>query len=163
MNDKRKAKPGDTLSRLFAKISQKVKLDSSKIRENNKRYVSNPANKLMNDSGKRSSAAGNILKELERPTMTWRVFEKLIRWMNPKAAKVIVVIDWQDGLQTVDTINLRIEDHLGETVDVDLEELQVCDLSNEQLKRILIDRGEAPVHIPGINDDLLEQLYPDED
>lgn len=163
MNDKRKQRPGDTLSRLFAKISQKVKLDSSKIKENNKRYVNNPANLLVGDSGKRSSAAGNILKELERPTMTWRVFEKLIRWMNPKAAKVIVVIDWPDGLQTVDTINLRIEDHLGETVEVDLEELQVCDLSNDQLKLILLERGEPPVHIPGINDELLEQLYPDDE
>lgn len=153
---------GDTLSLLFHRISQKAKLNVRKIKENNLHYVNNPANQVSENSSKRSSAAGNIRKELERQTMTWRVFEKLIRWMRPKAAKVFIVIDWRDGTQTVDQINLRMEEYV-DADDSSLEERQVCDLSNDEMKRVLIERGEPYVHIPGVNDDLIKRLYPEDD
>ena len=100
----------NSLAILFSRVISKIRLTPEKIEENNRIFVRNPINQIPDDSGKRSSASGNIRKEIERPTMTWRVFEKLIRWLRPANAKVLVIIDWKDGRQTVDQVNIRIDD-----------------------------------------------------
>lgn len=138
----------NSLAILYSRIMAKIHLTPEKIEENNRIFVKNPLNQVPDDSGKRSSASGNIRKELERPTMTWRVFEKLIRWARPASAKVLVVIDWKDGTQTVDQVNLRIDNWDGEDR---LEERQLCDLSNEDLLEELEQRGvQVQVIIPGL-------------
>lgn len=138
----------NNLAILFSRIMSKTRLTPQRIEENNRIFVKNPLNKIPNDSGKRSSAAGNIRKEIERNTMTWRVFEKLIRWSRPKSAKLFVVIDWKDGTQTVDHVNLRIDDY---EVEDDKEEFQVNELSTDELIEIVRQRGtDVRVVIPGL-------------
>lgn len=140
----------NNLAILFSRIMAKIRLTPSKIEENNRIFVKNPLNKIPDDSGKRSSAAGNIRKEIERNTMTWRVFEKLIRWARPESAKLFVVINWKDGTQTVDHVNIRIDDYI---VEDDLEEMQVNELSNDELIDVLRQRGkEVRIVIPGLED-----------
>lgn len=139
----------NSLAILFSRVISKIRLTPEKIEENNRIFVRNPINQIPDDSGKRSSASGNIRKEIERPTMTWRVFEKLIRWLRPANAKVLVIIDWKDGRQTVDQVNIRIDDYTHED---DTEDRQLCDLSNEELLDELKQRGvQVQVVIPGLN------------
>lgn len=138
----------NNLAILFSRIMTKIRLTPDKIEDNNRMFVRNPLNQVPDDSGKRSSAAGNIRKEIERNTMTWRVFEKLIRWARPKSAKVLVVIDWKDGTQTIDSVNIRIDDYV---LDDSPEERQLCDLTNDELVEELAQRG-VKVIIPGLDE-----------
>lgn len=140
--DRGASKGKNSLSILFSRVMSKIRLSPNKIEENNRIFVKNPVNQVPDDSGKRSSAAGNIRKEIERDTMTWRVFEKLIRWSRPKSAKVYVVIDWKDGKQTIDQVNIRIDDYV---FDEDPDERQLSELSNDDLIEEMIARA-----IPGI-------------
>ena len=137
----------NTLAILFSRVMAKINLKPEKIEENNRIFVKNPLNQVPDDSGKRSSAAGNIRKEIEKDTMTWRVFEKLIRWSRPKSAKVFVVIDWKDGTQTVDNVNIRIDDY---TLEGDHDEKTLSEYTTDELIEEVKQRG-VPVVIPGLD------------
>lgn len=139
----------NTLAILFSRVMAKINLKPEKIEENNRIFVKNPLNQVPDDSGKRSSAAGNIRKEIEKDTMTWRVFEKLIRWSRPKSAKVFVVIDWKDGTQTVDNVNIRIDDY---TLEGDHDEKTLSEYTTDELIEEVKQRG-VPVVIPGLDQD----------
>ena len=139
----------NTLAILFSRVMAKINLKPEKIEENNRIFVKNPLNQVPDDSGKRSSAAGNIRKEIEKDTMTWRVFEKLIRWSRPKSAKVFVVIDWKDGTQTVDNVNIRIDDY---TLEEDHDEKTLSEYTTDELIEEVKQRG-VPVVIPGLDQD----------
>lgn len=143
----RGAKDGkNNLAILLSRIMTKIKLTTKKIEENNRAYVRNPLNQIPDDSGKRSSAAGNIRKEIERNTLTWRGFEKLIRWLQPKSAEVLVIIEWKDGKKTVDNVKIRIDDFVQEPDD---EERNIDFMSTDEILEELRDRGVRYI-IPGL-------------
>lgn len=135
----------NTLARLWSRIMTKIRLTSTKVEENNRAYVRNPLNQIPNDSGKRSSAAGNIRKEIERTTLTWRGFEKLIRWSRPKSAKIVAIIEWKDGKKTIDEIAIRIDDFEPHN---DHDDKPITEYSNDELFAELEARGVEFV-IPG--------------
>ncbi len=143
--DRGESQGKNTLARLWSRIMVKIKLTPSKIEENNRAYVRNPLNQIPDDSGKRSSAAGNIRKEIERNTLTWRGFEKLIRWARPASAKVVAIITWKDGTTTVDSINIRIDDYDPKH---DHEDKPISEYTNDELLAELEARGVDYV-IPG--------------
>lgn len=141
----------NNLAILFSRIMARVKMTTKKIEENNRAYIRDPINCIPDDSSKRSSAAGNIRKEIERETLTWRSFEKLLRWMRPAAATVHVVLDWKDGTRTVESIKICIDDYDPKK---DPEELALSDASVDDLQEELRLRGyEVTISIPGLNDD----------
>lgn len=135
----------NALARLWSRIMTKIKLSPSRVEENNRAYVRNPLNQIPNESGKRSSACGNIRKEIERPTLTWRGFEKLIRWSRPKSAKIVAVIEWKDGVKTIDEIAIRIDDYEAMH---DHEDKPIAEYSNDELFAELKARGVDYI-IPG--------------
>jgi hypothetical protein len=47
-----------------------------------------------------SSARGNLSKELLKPSMTWGVFEKAIRFLNPMRVRLTLEFEWRTGLKT---------------------------------------------------------------
>lgn len=135
----------NTLAKLWSRIMTKIKLTPSRVEENNRAYVRNPLNGIPDDSGKRSSAAGNIRKEIERPTLTWRGFEKLIRWSRPSAAKIVAIIEWRDGTTTYDEMHIRIDDY---NLEEEEDDRPISHYTNDEILDELRLRGVEYI-IPG--------------
>lgn len=141
---------GNNLAILFSRIMSRVKMTVKKIEENNRAYIRNPMNGIPDDSGKRSSAAGNIRKEIERDKLTWRSFEKLIRWMRPASATVFIVLDFKDSTRIVESVRINVDDYTAEN---DVDDKTLSDASIEELQEELKLRGfEVKISIPGITE-----------
>ncbi len=60
-------------------------------------YLTDPRNGIQNNSRDRSSARGNLNKELKRDDMTWRVFEKALKFLDPIRIVFTVRVTFKDG------------------------------------------------------------------
>lgn len=73
-----------------------------------KAYLADPHNGIQDTSRDRSSARGNLNKELKRDDMTWRVFLKAINFLAPVRVVFSVRITWADG--NVNEVSARLKD-----------------------------------------------------
>lgn len=73
-----------------------------------KSYLADPRNGIQNNSRDRSSARGNLNKELKRDDMTWRVFLKALNFLNPVRVEFSVKITFQDG--TTNEVRAKLKD-----------------------------------------------------
>ncbi len=71
-------------------------------------YLSDPRNGIQNNSRDRSSARGNLNKELKRDDMTWRVFLKALNFLGPVRVIFSVRITWANG--ETDEVSARLKD-----------------------------------------------------
>jgi hypothetical protein len=74
------------------------------------RYLKDPRNRIPQNSRDMSSARGNLSKELLRPTMTWGVFEKAIRFLNPFRVRLRLEFEWKSGIKTEYTAVIYVGD-----------------------------------------------------
>lgn len=94
------------LSRLFRQILFDINLESFRWGQLMDNYVKNPRNRIDQNNKDISSAKGNLAKELVRPDMTWKVFNKAMRFLNPKRVRIVVAIDWQNKKTTLHEVTL---------------------------------------------------------
>jgi len=80
-------------------------------------YLDDPANGVPRNGKARSSERGNILKEITRPDMTWKVFLKGLKLLGVKYVRFEVHLFTEPGKRAdVVSINLKL-------ADVDLEKI----------------------------------------
>lgn len=89
------------LSRLFRQILLDVNMGKMLWSSLMDRYLKDPRNRINQTPKDISSTRGNLAKELVRPDMTWKVFNKAVRFLNPRSVKVSVTIEWHRGRTTV--------------------------------------------------------------
>ena len=89
-----------TLSKLFRRIMADQTFNKNVWNRNMLRYLKDPRNRIPQNPRDMSSARGNLSKELLRPTMTWGVFEKALRFLNPLRVKMTLEFEWRTGLKT---------------------------------------------------------------
>lgn len=71
-------------------------------------YLNDPRNGIQNNSRDRSSARGNINKELlKRDDITWRVFLKALNFLDPLKIVFSVRVTFKDGKTQEVTATLR--------------------------------------------------------
>jgi hypothetical protein len=70
-------------------------------------YINDPRNEIGNSHRERSVARGNLNKEISSPTVSWRVFEKFLRIINPSSVQLRVEVVWKDGTRSVNAVNLN--------------------------------------------------------
>ncbi|QVD49402.1 hypothetical protein LUCX_332 [Xanthomonas phage vB_XciM_LucasX] len=130
-------------------------------------YLADPRNGIPNNSRDRSSARGNLNKELFRPDMTWRVFLKAMNFLNLVRVSFTVKVQWNDG--TVSEVTARLKDRARFSQTSDLPPV-VNDLDKPALPRLpAIPRPErAPtpqmdLPMPGLGGPGEERDEEDED
>ena len=74
------------------------------------RFVGNPVNGIPNNVKERSSARGNLRKELLRAVMSWRVFCKGIRFMNIPRFDISITLYHQNKTTTVHSLTVNLGD-----------------------------------------------------
>lgn len=94
------------LARLFRQILFDLDVNPFKWAMMMQRYLDDPRNGIPRNSKDRSSARGNLNKELRRPKMTWKVFRKALMFLGPVEATFIVRLKWQGGKTTEHDVKL---------------------------------------------------------
>jgi hypothetical protein len=97
---------GGSLSRLFRQILFDINLESFRWSTLMDNYVKDKRNRIEQNNKDISSAKGNLAKELVRPDMTWKVFNKAMRFLNPKRVRIIIAIDWQNKKTTLHEVTI---------------------------------------------------------
>lgn len=103
-------KASGVLSKLFRQIMDEQKFNQTIWDRNMLRYLKDPRNRIPQNSRDMSSARGNLSKELLRPTMTWGVFEKAIRFLNPFRVRLRLEFEWKSGVKTEYTAVIYVGD-----------------------------------------------------
>lgn len=86
------------LAKLFRKIVAEREITPGVWMRLMHQYLNNPHNQIPPNPKDRSSARGNLNKELHRPTMTWKVFRKAILFLAPVRATFIVRFEWRTNI-----------------------------------------------------------------
>jgi hypothetical protein len=85
------------LSALWRQLLVVLGIDSWRWDKLMRKYLADPRNGIQNNSRDRSSARGNLNKELKRDDMTWRVFLKAMSFLDPVRVVFTIRITIQDG------------------------------------------------------------------
>lgn len=120
-HDKEIGKARGILARMFRKILADANIKYWEWDSLMERYLNNPRNRVPNNTKDRSSARGNLNKELYRETMTWKVFDKALRFLSPVRVRFEVHITWENKRTTIHGVDVL----LGEDVISDPEEDEV--------------------------------------
>lgn len=119
-------------------------------------YLSDKRNRIPNNSRARSSTRGNLTKELSKPNMTWRNFEKGIKFLNPVEATFNLRMVWRTGAITHHSITL-----MGENRNENVKPPTM--LPDPRECRLLEKIGRRPGYFPTTEDEhlLLDALLAD--
>jgi hypothetical protein len=109
-SDKGASQATGVLSRLFRQILKDRNTSMQQWTNLMLRYLDDPNNNIPRNGKDRSSARGNLNKELKRKRMTWKVFRKAMKFLAPKWIRFEVHAGWHDPTSPVSihTINLDI-------------------------------------------------------
>mgnify|MGYP000091301617 CR=1 FL=1 len=116
-DDKGVSKASGVLSLVFRKTLGELGVNATMWNKLMLNYLSDKRNRIPNNSRARSSTRGNLNKELSKPNMTWRNFEKGIRFLNPLEAVFTLRLTWRNGKTTVHDIRLLGEAPEGQHVE----------------------------------------------
>ena len=105
--DKGVSEASGALSKLFRKITDDIKLNPNQWGVLMVRYLNDPRNDVKKDVKDKSSARGNLNKELMRTSMTWKVFRKGLRFLGPTWIRFEVHMGWPDRPPTVTSLDIK--------------------------------------------------------
>lgn len=108
-DDKGVSRATGILSSIFRKTLGELGVNATTWNKLMLNYLSDKRNRIPNNSRARSSTRGNLNKELSKANMTWRNFEKGIRFLNPLEAVFTVRLSWRNGKTTIHDIRLMGE------------------------------------------------------
>lgn len=73
-------------------------------------FLRDPRNGIPTNLKERSSARGNIRKELLRPYMTWKVFCKGLKFLNIPSFSVSITLNHRNGSKTYHTQKIILDE-----------------------------------------------------
>lgn len=71
------------LSRIYRQLLVELDIQPERFHRLMYDWLNDPINGVATDLKRRSSARGNFIKELVRPTMSWKVFLKAVKMLKP--------------------------------------------------------------------------------
>lgn len=113
--DKKVGDAKDALSKLFRIIMADTNLTGYRWDALMTRYLDDPYNHVPKNAKDRSVERGNLNKHLKRPTMTWKVFMKALRFLAPIKIRFEVHLTWANKRTTIH--HLDIKTRSGHTVE----------------------------------------------
>lgn len=95
-----------TLSRLFRQILFDVNITPMRWNKLMQAYLSNPRNGVPQHGRDRSTARGNLNKELRKPSMTWNNFRRGLVFLGPIKIRFEVHLTWANKKTTVHGVTM---------------------------------------------------------
>lgn len=83
------------LTKIFRSILVDLNINAASFNRLLTNYVNNPLNGIGTDSRDKTNTKSNLSKELKKDKMTWGVFEKAMRFLNPIKAEFNIKLTWK--------------------------------------------------------------------
>ena len=96
-----------TLSRIFRTMLKDRQIRPEALNKLLKQYLNDPLNRIPKTGEARSQARGNLIKELKKPDMTIRNFEKGIKFLNPTQVEFIMTSYWRQRQPLITRLYLK--------------------------------------------------------
>jgi len=111
-DDKLIGETRDPLAALFRQILIDGKVTLIDFDRYVNKYIDDPKNGIKDkDNPKvRCTERGNIIQEILRPNMTWKVFAKNLRILPIVRGKFIIELEWELGITTHHAVNVNLSD-----------------------------------------------------
>lgn len=105
-SDKQVGNARNALAKLFRTILLERRITHQNVDHYLQRYLNDPNNYISKNSKDRSSERGNLLKQLGKDTITWKIFIKGLKLLRPRQVKFIIEFTGQDGDKTIHSVDL---------------------------------------------------------
>lgn len=148
--DKRVGEARGVLSALFRQLLVLRDIDGWLWDRLMRNFLADPRNGIQNNSRDRSSARGNLNKELKRDDMTWRVFLKALYFLDPVRVVFTVKVTFKDD-KTLE-VSARLKDRGNVAQPRMTEELDEPDNMGTEIDEEIaeLDSTETrPTHLRG--------------
>lgn len=132
---------GGVLARLYRRILANLNINGGVWNALMFDYLSNPDNRIPTNQKDRTSIRGNIIRELARPQMTWKVFFKGLRFIQVVEFDITVGLKLRNGkrievqLPTYEIGSKQHEDEsilgMGLDLDEDDEDTEIDEVAKE--------------------------------
>lgn len=100
----------NVLARLFRQVLRDLGIEHQMWHRLMLRYLNDKRNNIPPNGKDRSSARGNLNKELRRDRMTWKVFnDKAIPFLNPIKVRFVLEMTWANNKTTRHELNMSRE------------------------------------------------------
>lgn len=125
--------PNGVLSRLWRNILIERNVNGNMLNILLEKYVTNPRNHIRPNRKDQISARGNLMKEISRPQMTWKVFCKAMKFLNIAKMEVIIIATDLRGVKTEHSTTVLLSDGFTKG---QIDELMDQDESREYVQPI---------------------------
>lgn len=116
--DKQITQSRNPLARLYRTILLEKDINHNTIDHYLNQYLDDPALGIPRNSKDRSSERGNLLKQLGKPTISWKIFTKGLRLLRPRHVRITLTFTDQRGVVTNHYIDLEgTDDQLDDELD----------------------------------------------
>lgn len=113
--DKQISRSRNPLAKMYRTILLDLAINHSSIDHYLNQYLDDPRLRIPKNSKDRSSERGNLLKQLGKDSLSWKIFTKGLRLLRPKHIKFTIEFTNQRGETTSHSIDLEgIEDDIPE-------------------------------------------------
>lgn len=94
------------LGKIFRTILVDLNITPSAFNRLLTNYVNNPLNGVGNTTRDKTNTKSNLSKELKKEKMTWGIFEKAMRFLNPVKAEFKITLTWRKEKVTEHSITI---------------------------------------------------------
>lgn len=105
--DKQISRSTNPLAKMYRTILLDLAIDHSSIDHYLNQYLDDPNLRIPKNSKDRSSERGNLLKQLGKDTLSWKIFSKGIRLLRPKRVRFTIEFTDQRDRTTKHNIDLE--------------------------------------------------------
>lgn len=105
--DKQISRSRNPLAKMYRTILLDLAINHSSIDHYLNQYLDDPRLRIPKNSKDRSSERGNLLKQLGKDTLSWKIFTKGLRLLRPKHVRFIVEFTDQRDKTTRHIVDLE--------------------------------------------------------
>ena len=102
------ANTDSVLAALFQRVMFELGINDQKFHLLLEKYLTNPRNGIPQNITDKSSARGNLRKELLRRVMSWKVFIKGLKFLNIRKCKLSITLTHVNGSETIHAIDINL-------------------------------------------------------
>ena len=105
--DKQVGRSGNPLTKLYRTILLDKNITHNTIDHYLNQYLDDPVHGIPKNSKDRSSERGNLLKQLGKSSISWKIFTKGLHLLRPKAIRLTLTFTDQRGVVTAHHVDLQ--------------------------------------------------------
>lgn len=121
-HDKQVGESRNALTKLYRTILMELGIEHAIIDQYLIKYLDDPESGVKSTGKDRASVRGNVLKQLGKDAITWKIFCKGLRLLRPKHITLTVELEWARGRKTTHSVDITGVEPISKADDTDDED-----------------------------------------